>query len=178
MPRKVLPLVNPFLSQEIEVGVKKRSTLLNGIDEDVSGNLTSEELIRTYDWDMQKFTKLYHSLKKVDDVLKLGRPALLLYTLVPHLLTGGQDWVELKSSYLEKKLNLSAFSVASAIRELTTIGVIAKRKRSEYWICPKVFFSGDRLKLYKKNNGSIKKIHTTQLSLNLFDYSKSTTAFE
>ena len=176
---KIKQTHNPFLNLEIQVGTRKKKTILSGDLKEIQGNLKSREVIDEYDWDLSSFTKIYQSLKGVDVLLTLSRPAMALYILIPHLLKPGDDWVELRSSYLEKKLNLSETTILGAIRDLVGATVLLRKQRSHYWINPTIFFNGDRIHYYKKNKGNIKFVSKTQLSLDLFDYdaTKSSSGF-
>lgn len=104
-----------------------------------------------YDVEIEKSTRVYRSIKRfmaIKDMSAGGLRALMwmMYT-IPEKATS----IKINDVELSTVLDCSCRQVARIRAELIQFALIAKRKENEYWINPRYFASGDRLKLYPGN---------------------------
>lgn len=98
-------------------------------------------------------TKLYHCPGCKDIIYNLSPGAKSLFIYLVYNIDSSKDHIWLNMPrYMQKNSIKSINTAKTAIQELIRYSIIAMTGTKEvYWINPKIFFSGDRVKKFEKN---------------------------
>jgi len=149
MAKKRLPFIdesklkaNPLVSDSFRIKGLRRPKLL------ADGTNTPDEL------EVQHYTKIYHHIDNRDLMKGLSPVSLVLFWWLVQNVKPGHDWLQINKSYFMSNTGFkSPHSFKKAIEELSIERIIypAVGVKSVYWINPRIFFCGDRLKKFSEH---------------------------
>lgn len=145
-------IVNPFKPEGIvnrSFEPKEESKIWVDPDTGESYSVTKVVTGKTEMHDPIMYTKVY--LSAFLHLNDLSYSSVKVFNYMVHTLKPGKDTVYLNCSDVEVQCKISKASYYTAIKELVTAKVIARKVGSsmEFWINPNVLFNGNRTKLVK-----------------------------
>jgi len=137
---------NPF-AEKLEVLVNKRIDMSSLKLED--GDWIPQE----YEYERASITKVYRTVDNRALINKLSLPAKELYLWLIYKVEYGEDWIRInRKSYMEEHGISSVNTYKKAVVDLVFGGAIAYTVLKDvFWINPKLFFAGSRVKKYPNN---------------------------
>lgn len=144
--------LNPFLSGNFTV------PYILFIKRDVSDYKIMEHGLEQGDWyevESEKYTRVYRKSELSSIYLKLSKPALQLLCWIIFKLPEDAQSIKLDELLLMKEFDCCEKTVSRMKTELIRWAVIAKRDTNRFWINPRYFICGDRLKMFPEHKVKI-----------------------
>ncbi len=138
---------NPLAGSDFKIPVHKRT------DSKVFINQDGLNLPNEYEVEAEPITKIYKKHDNRKFVARLTTPAKSLYLHLLYEVEYGKDylWINV-SQYMEENLISSINTYKTAVAELVRYNVICPTLvKGVYWINPRLFFCGSRVKKYPKH---------------------------
>lgn len=135
---------NPFLETLVVpyVRVIRRDTPINKTELD-EGDY--------YEFEAQDATRVYRNANTYKVVGQLTAAGTRLLMWMMYNISDDAVTVKLNEQGLSELFEISSRQIARMKAELISAAIIAKKEYNEYWINPKYFASGNRMKLYPGN---------------------------
>lgn len=146
-------VTNPFSLQDDFIirarGVKTSYETISKQELDNATFTQKAKVQASYLAEREEYSKVYTHCKKREYVMSMPPRAHSLFLFIMYELVVGQDWLWLnKDRYMgESEISLNTYK--AALLDLVKYNVITPTIYVDtYWINPKFFFSGNRLKKY------------------------------
>ena len=138
---------NPMVESDFEVNIVKK--VMRGVFK-VDGG---DRLPVVMDVESDNSVKIYTKSEYRLSVACLGNSAQKLYLHILYELEYGEDFIEVNYFRFMKENNIESVNTyKTAIRQLCRyLFVCPTLVKGVYWINPKLFFAGNRVKKYPKN---------------------------
>lgn len=137
---------NPFLETFLIPYIKY-------VKKDVSPMKMLEKGLEKDDYfnvELDKYSRVYRNTDHFPVLCGLKANGFKLVLWIIYHIPETATYIKLDDIHLSKVFQCSDRQVARMRKELISNGIIAKRQYNEYWINPRYFSAGDRLKLYSQ----------------------------
>jgi hypothetical protein len=145
--------MNPFV-QNFKLNLLKVNSSHFRVDtKNISDGIIGEyeKVEKSYLQEQQEKTSSY-SVPNINNILfkELKSNGRDLFMYITYNLKKDSDSIELRPDKICEGMRITRGTMYTAVQQLIDVGLICKKKVSEYWINPYYLFKGNRINYYKQ----------------------------